>query len=188
MSSVPGVFFIITVFRLLSCFLYFLCKTFRLDFALIKGLEKWRYLSNWFVLRCLWTTYPRNLSRYERSVRSDRYCNCYYNLLQKSEMRNSDFKYFLVTFFLLSFFRIRPRPKTNYLHNIWNPPVFCTLRVVKLKRAPDLGEFIRYSLLGPLCSASFFKFCLHHPGMLLSNLVLQTFKVSLNWDWVKVTQ
>ena len=155
---------------------------------MVTGLEKWRYLSNWFVLRCLWTTYPRNLSRYERSVRSDRYCNCYYNLLQKSEMRNSDFKYFLVTFFLLSFFRIRPRPKTNYLHNIWNPPVFCTHRVVKLKRVPDLDKFITYSLLGPLCSASFFKFCLHHPGMLLSNLVLQTFKVSLNWDWVKVTQ
>ena len=159
---------------LLSSFLYFLCKNLVSGLISIRhlimvtGLEKWRYLSNWFVLRCLWTTYPRNLSRYKRSVRSDRYCNCYYNLLQKSEMRNSDFKYFLVTFFLLSFFRIRPRPKTNYLHNIWNPPVFCTLRVVKLKRVPDLDKFITYSLLGPLCSASVFKFCLHDPSTLIS--------------------
>ena len=29
------------------------------------------------------------------------------------------------------------------------------------KRAPDLVLFSRYSLFGPLCSFSFFKFCLH---------------------------
>ena len=68
----------------------------------------------------------------------------------------------------LSFFRFRPRPTTNYLHNIWNPPVFFHPYSDEAEEGPDLSQFIRYSLLGPLCFASVFKFCLHDPSTLIS--------------------
>ena len=66
--------------------------------------------------------------------------------------------YFRLFFF---FFRLR---LTTYVHNLWKPSRLVhpnSQEQVSHKRAPDLAWFNSYSLFGPLCFVSFFKFCLH---------------------------
>ena len=135
----------------------------------------------------LYVTYINHkVSRYERSVRSDRYCHCY--VLTTIFYRNQKFWFQIIS--CHSFFSVFVRDRRLTIYTIFRTHQFhSTPRVVKLKRAPDLAEFIKYSLLSPLCSASVFKFCLHDPipaRLYLSNLVLQTFTVSSNW--VTLTQ
>ena len=82
-----------------------------------------------------------------------------YNLLQKSEILISNI------FLQLSFFRfrLRPTPDDRLCTQFLEPTSFFP---PNNKRAPDLAKFSPYSLFGPLCSVSFFTFCLHDPGAL----------------------
>ena len=66
------------------------------------------------------------------------------------------------------------RTSTKMYTFCWTHRVVLTREAVKqvsYKRAPDLVWIGSYSLFGPLCSVSFFKFCLH-PGSLTIWLLL----------------
>ena len=167
---------------LLSSFLYFLCKTFDSGLISIRylimdfmtGLKKWRSSSNRFVLRCWWTTYPRNLccTQITRFLGMKDLSDQIDTVIVTTIFyRNQKFwfqinNFYISCHFLFSVF-VRDRRLTIYTifgtHQFVSSPI-----VMKLKRAPDLSQFITYSLLGPLCSASFFKFCLHDPGTPIS--------------------